>query len=102
MRSLRRPVRRALQRRGAGQPFQDPLACAESIGCRRILSIAGRPSENHAVSLVVMTDDDTQTAAFLKQVGQRLAAGRKANGMSLDSVAAHLGLKSRAAVGHWE
>jgi transcriptional regulator with XRE-family HTH domain len=49
-----------------------------------------------------MTDDDTQTTAFLKQVGQRLAAERKANGMSLESVAAHLGLKSRAAVGHWE
>lgn len=39
---------------------------------------------------------------FLRAVGRRLQAARKAAGFSLQAVADRLGLKTRATVGHWE
>lgn len=38
----------------------------------------------------------------MKDLGKRLQAARVERGLSLQQVAGHLGLKSRAAVGHWE
>ena len=44
----------------------------------------------------------TPEQTFLKTVGRRLQAARKATGLSLQDVADRLGLKTRATVGHWE
>lgn len=49
-----------------------------------------------------MTEEQvTAELAFRQQVGARIKAARKAAGLTIDDVAAHLDM-ARATVGHWE
>jgi transcriptional regulator with XRE-family HTH domain len=88
---------------GAALPFPSKclLPCAESIANRLQVSITNRPQGN-AVGYVPGMESDASAKEFLRRVGARLRSARESKSRTLDQAAQHLGMKTRATVGHWE